>query len=108
MRRERGHPAMPDLPPFLRSGDEPACRGNDVNPDWFFPTRINAHGHDAQALRKARALCESCTLRRACRDWAVDNRIGYGVWGGLTPKQRIACRVGRCVHPEHRAERAAA
>jgi hypothetical protein len=37
---------------------------------------------------KAKSLCRACPVRFQCRDWAINNGLDTGVWGGLTPNQR--------------------
>ncbi|MVA76917.1 WhiB family transcriptional regulator [Auraticoccus sp. F435] len=38
--------------------------------------------------RKARTLCRGCPVRLECLAEALDNRIEWGVWGGLTERER--------------------
>jgi WhiB family transcriptional regulator, redox-sensing transcriptional regulator len=57
------------------------CRGTDLN--LFFPGR----GESAGA---ARQVCAACPVRQPCLDYAITNRIAYGVWGGLTERERRA------------------
>ena len=56
-----------------------ACRTAD--PDVFFPA---SEGDTDAALR----ICRGCPVIDECRDWALDMRIRYGVWGGLTERDR--------------------
>lgn len=69
--------ADPDTPWRTRA----ACRGHD--PNIWFPNK----GDDAtrqQALR----ICRECPVKRACGQTAHDELIPYGIWGGMTEKQR--------------------
>src|SRR5262249_27100243 len=42
----------------------------------------------------ARQVCAACPVRQPCPDYAITNRIAYGVWGGLTERERRALRSG--------------
>lgn len=59
-----------------------ACRGLDTN--LFFPER-----GDNSTLKEARALCATCPVREECL--AVADPI-FGLWGGLTPDERLERR----------------
>ncbi len=56
-----------------------ACRQFD--PDLFFPV---SDGSADEALR----ICRACPVLEDCREWALDTRVAYGVWGGLTERDR--------------------
>ena len=56
-----------------------ACRGFD--PAIFFPGQ---DGNADPALR----VCESCSVREECLEYAIQTRQRYGVWGGTTERQR--------------------
>lgn len=60
-----------------------ACRGMDMA--IFFPE--NAHYADALAV------CATCPVTRECLESVlpIENDL-YGVFGGMTPKQREAVR----------------
>jgi WhiB family transcriptional regulator, redox-sensing transcriptional regulator len=60
-----------------------ACRGTDL--EVFFPGRGESAG-------PARQVCAGCPVRQPCLDYAITNRITYGVWGGLTERERRALR----------------
>lgn len=42
------------------------------------------------AQRAARAVCYGCPVRLACLADALDNRVPFGVWGGMTERERRA------------------
>lgn len=44
------------------------------------------------AQRKAAAICRNCPVIFECAVEALDNEIEFGVWGGLTERQRRALR----------------
>ncbi len=56
------------------------CVGRD--PDELFVT--------GAAQRDAARLCSGCPVRLECLSDALDNEIEFGVWGGLTERQRRA------------------
>jgi WhiB family redox-sensing transcriptional regulator len=55
-----------------------ACRHND--PDALFVRGAEQH--------KAKAICEGCPVRMQCLAEALDQQIQFGVWGGLTERER--------------------
>jgi WhiB family redox-sensing transcriptional regulator len=63
--------------------DLAACRGAALN--LFFPER-------GESAEPARRVCAACPVRQPCLDYAISNRITYGVWGGLTERERRALR----------------
>ena len=54
------------------------CVGRD--PDELFVT--------GAAQRVAAKLCSGCPVRLECLTDALDNKVEFGVWGGLTERQR--------------------
>ena len=70
-------PSFPDAP----------CAGHP-NPDMWFAIDIK----DAELADEAIGICTGCRHRGACSQYAVDNRIWDGIWGGLRPEQRKAIR----------------
>jgi WhiB family redox-sensing transcriptional regulator len=53
------------------------CRGTE---DAMFGTPFDQ--------KRARLLCASCQVRSQCLAEALDNRIEWGVWGGMTERER--------------------
>ena len=64
-----------------------ACRGHD--PDMFFAE------HATGSYTEARTICQGCSVRQECLDWAVATCTKYGLWGGLAPHQRAHLRRRR-------------
>ena len=56
------------------------CRGSE--PDELFVRGAEQH--------KAKAVCGACPVRAECLAEALDNEIEWGVWGGLTERERRA------------------
>ena len=42
------------------------------------------------AQNKAKKICASCPVMTECLAEALDNRIEWGVWGGMTERERRA------------------
>ena len=57
-----------------------ACR-NHPRPELWFPER-------GELADEAKAICHGCPVRRDCLDFALRNRIKYGVWGAKSARQR--------------------
>ncbi|SIO87209.1 WhiB family transcriptional regulator [Nocardiopsis sp. JB363] len=43
-----------------------------------------------QAQHQAKTLCTHCPIRTACLAEALQRRIEFGVWGGMTERERRA------------------
>ncbi len=57
-----------------------ACRG--AKPDELFV--------QGAAQNRAKAMCIGCPVRTECLADALDNRIEFGIWGGMTERERRA------------------
>lgn len=57
-----------------------ACR--DAAPDALFV--------EGAAQRSAREVCSTCIVRLECLVDALDHRVMFGVWGGMTERERRA------------------
>ena len=42
------------------------------------------------AQRRAAVICRHCPVMQQCAADALDNQVEYGVWGGMTERQRRA------------------
>ena len=45
---------------------------------------------EGAAQREARAVCQGCPVRLDCLADALDSRADFGVWGGMTERERRA------------------
>jgi WhiB family redox-sensing transcriptional regulator len=43
---------------------------------------------EASEQKRARTVCAGCPVRSECLAEALDNRIEWGVWGGMTERER--------------------
>lgn len=66
------------LPESLIEG---TCRDYDVS--VFFPGR-----GDMTGIARAVAICRGCSVREECLDFALQSDERFGIWGGMTGKQR--------------------
>ena len=60
------------------------CKGMDVN--MFFPDEDNPR--DFRPIAKAKAICAECPVIQECLEYAINNDIRVGVYGGMSRKQR--------------------
>ena len=59
------------------------CKGNtELN---FFPEA----GHHAKEVL---VFCSTCPVRRQCFEYAVDNMLDDGIWGGVSANRRVRYR----------------
>jgi WhiB family redox-sensing transcriptional regulator len=55
------------------------CR--DKPPSTFFPS-------DGVGVDFARRICAGCPAKGDCLEYALENRIDHGVWGGCSERER--------------------
>ena len=63
-----------------------ACRGAD--PNLFFPAR-------GESVKEAKAVCARCPVRAECLEYALTNQEKFGIWGGLSERERRQLRRQR-------------
>lgn len=61
-----------------------ACR--DEDPELFFP--VSDTGPGARQAARAKAVCARCPVRAGCLDYAFENGLDHGIFGGLTERER--------------------
>ena len=62
------------------------CMG--VDPDLFFPER-------GASTREAKEVCRGCVVREDCLEYALTNSEKFGIWGGLSERERRRIRRSR-------------
>lgn len=50
-------------------------------PAVFFPS-------DGVGVERARKICRNCPVAETCLEYALENRIDHGVWGGASERER--------------------
>lgn len=50
-------------------------------PSRFFPS-------DGVGVEVARRICATCPVKEPCLEYALENRIEHGVWGGCSERER--------------------
>lgn len=63
-----------------------ACRGSDTS--VFFPAR-------GEEVLDAVAVCRGCPVRAECLEYALNERITFGIWGGTSERERRRIRARR-------------
>ncbi len=77
------------LQPVDRSWQHQAnCMG--VDPDLFFPER-------GASTREAKEVCRGCVVREDCLEYAIANGEKFGIWGGLSERERRKIRRRRAL-----------
>ena len=65
------------------------------NEDWAVKALCNQTRPDELFVRgaaqnRAKQMCAGCPVRTECLAEALDNQIEWGVWGGMTERERRA------------------
>jgi WhiB family transcriptional regulator, redox-sensing transcriptional regulator len=61
-----------------------------VDPDLFFPER-------GASTREAKEVCRGCVVREDCLEYALANGEKFGIWGGLSERERRRLRRARAM-----------
>lgn len=73
------------------------CVGGD--PDDWFP--INEHTM-TEANHRAMLACQMCAVRAECAEWAINQRLDHGIFGGMHASERA--RIQRARKPKVRKQ----
>jgi WhiB family transcriptional regulator, redox-sensing transcriptional regulator len=61
-----------------------------TDPEAFYPER-------GGSTREAKRICSGCHVRAECLQYALDHDERFGVWGGLSERERRRLRRGEDV-----------
>jgi WhiB family redox-sensing transcriptional regulator len=75
-------PGQPDDNPLAWQSDS-LCAQTD--PEAFFPEK-------GGSTRDAKKICASCEVRVHCLEYALENDERFGIWGGLSERERRKLR----------------
>lgn len=56
-----------------------------IDPNLWFAMGAREH-------RQAKRICRECPVRRQCLEYAMDEPVDHGIWGGLTERERLRYR----------------
>ncbi|WP_213814323.1 WhiB family transcriptional regulator [Glaciihabitans sp. dw_435] len=56
-----------------------------TDPEAFFPEK-------GGSTRDAKKICGSCEVRNQCLEYALENDERFGIWGGLSERERRKLR----------------
>ena len=74
------HPDPPDW------HDRALCAQTD--PEAFYPEK-------GGSTREAKKVCLACEVRDQCLQYALDNDERFGIWGGLSERERRKIKADR-------------
>ena len=65
--------------------DDGLCKESD--PEAFFPEK-------GGSTREAKRICLGCEVKDACLEYALANDERFGIWGGLSERERRRIKRG--------------
>lgn len=78
---------------LVRDGEwllKAACADEDTS--LFYDADGETPAARQQRVTIARAICNSCPVRKECLETAIANEEPYGIWGGHTPPERYTLK----------------
>ena len=63
----------------------------ETDPEAFFPEK-------GGSTRDAKRVCSGCTVRSECLEFALANDERFGIWGGLSERERRRLRLQQRTH----------
>ncbi|WP_456949816.1 WhiB family transcriptional regulator [Geodermatophilus sp. SYSU D00698] len=60
----------------------------ETDPEAFFPEK-------GGSTREAKRVCAGCDVRTECLEFALANDERFGIWGGLSERERRRVRLAR-------------
>jgi WhiB family transcriptional regulator, redox-sensing transcriptional regulator len=77
--------------------DQALCAQTD--PEAFFPEK-------GGSTREAKRICRSCEVRAECLEYALENDERFGIWGGMSERERRRLKRLAVLSPAAAAARA--
>ncbi|HWD60994.1 MAG TPA: WhiB family transcriptional regulator [Humibacter sp.] len=81
---------VPGVPSRAEDEENPLSWQSDAlcaqtDPEAFFPEK-------GGSTRDAKKICTSCEVRAQCLEYALQNDERFGIWGGLSERERRKLR----------------
>jgi WhiB family redox-sensing transcriptional regulator len=86
--------AAVDNPDKLDWQEQAACRNYD-NVLFFGPDQGESELEKQAREARAKAVCQRCPVSDPCLEFAMETNQKYGIWGGLTDKERASLKRRR-------------
>jgi WhiB family transcriptional regulator, redox-sensing transcriptional regulator len=81
--------AVTTIDDIFGAADEQDWQGSalcaQIDPELFFPEK-------GCSAREAKSICGGCVVRAECLDYALAHDERFGVWGGLSERERRALK----------------
>jgi WhiB family redox-sensing transcriptional regulator len=71
-----------------------------TDPEAFFPEK-------GGSTREAKRICNRCEVRTECLEYALGHDERFGIWGGLSERERRRLKRGETVGPKKESPRVA-
>ncbi len=68
------------------------CLG--IDPELFYPER-------GVSSSNAKSVCNGCVVKKECLEFALRNGEKFGIWGGLSERERRILRRERRMAAQH-------
>jgi WhiB family redox-sensing transcriptional regulator len=84
---------IPGVRPVVDDDDNPLAWQSDAlcaqtDPEAFVPEK-------GGSTRDAKKICTTCEVKAQCLDYALQNDERFGIWGGLSERERRRLRRAR-------------
>ena len=82
---------VPGVRPTIAADDDSALAWQSdalcaqTDPEAFFPEK-------GGSTRDAKKICASCEVKSQCLEYALENDERFGIWGGLSERERRKLR----------------
>jgi len=91
--------------PLLSSDDDKSWQEwalcAETDPEAFFPEK-------GESTRAAKRICGDCPVKAHCLEFSLVNEERFGVWGGLSERERRRLRTSRRAVAQQREDEQAA
>ena len=71
--------------------EDASCRS--VDPELFFHGDMERGLDKQEKLKQAKQICSTCPVIQECRDFAINTRQDFGIWGGLDENEIYVLRL---------------
>ena len=90
---EEAQLSVADTDEILEWQERAACR--DYDNLLFFGEEGESELERQARETRAKAVCSTCPVREPCLEFAMETNQKYGIWGGLTDKERASLKRRR-------------